>query len=53
MEMIRQMGFVNYFLIVSDYVDYAKRSGIPVGPGVAVQRAAWFPTACISRTSIR
>lgn len=33
MEMIRQMGFVNYFLIVSDYVDYAKRSGIPVGPG--------------------
>ena len=27
------MGFVNYFLIVSDYVDYAKRSGIPVGPG--------------------
>ena len=33
MDMIRQMGFVNYFLIVSDYVDYAKRSGIPVGPG--------------------
>ncbi len=23
MEMIRKMGFVNYFLIVSDYVDYA------------------------------
>ena len=33
MEMIRQMGFVNYFLIVSDYVDYAKKNGIPVGPG--------------------
>ena len=33
MEMIRQMGFVNYFLIVSDYVAYAKGSGIPVGPG--------------------
>ncbi len=33
MEMIRQMGFVNYFLIVWDYVAYAKRSGIPVGPG--------------------
>lgn len=33
MEMIRQMGFVNYFLIVSDYVAYAKNSGIPVGPG--------------------
>ena len=33
MEMIRQMGFVNYFLIVSDYVAYAKKRGIPVGPG--------------------
>jgi DNA polymerase-3 subunit alpha len=33
MEMIRQMGFVNYFLIVWDYVAYAKNSGIPVGPG--------------------
>ena len=33
MEMIRQMGFVNYFLIVADYVDYAKKNGIPVGPG--------------------
>ena len=33
MAMIRRMGFVNYFLIVADYVGYAKRSGIPVGPG--------------------
>jgi DNA polymerase-3 subunit alpha len=33
MEMIRQMGFVNYFLIVWDYVAFAKNSGIPVGPG--------------------
>lgn len=33
MEMIRQMGFVNYFLIVWDYVAYAKNNGIPVGPG--------------------
>ncbi len=33
MKMIRQMGFVNYFLIVWDYVAYAKSSGIPVGPG--------------------
>ncbi len=30
---IRRMGFVDYFLIVSDFVQYAKRSGIPVGPG--------------------
>ncbi|MBQ2895176.1 MAG: DNA polymerase III subunit alpha [Oscillospiraceae bacterium] len=33
LEMIRQMGFVDYFLIVWDFVNYAKRSGIPVGPG--------------------
>ena len=32
-RMIRQMGFVNYFLIVADYVAYAKGAGIPVGPG--------------------
>ena len=33
MGVIRQMGFVDYFLIVSDFIGYAKRSGIPVGPG--------------------
>lgn len=33
MSMIRQMGFVEYFLIVADYVNYAKNTGIPVGPG--------------------
>ena len=33
MSMIRQMGFVDYFLIVQDYVNYARRTGIPVGPG--------------------
>ena len=30
---IRQMGFVDYFLIVWDFVRYAKNEGIPVGPG--------------------
>jgi DNA polymerase-3 subunit alpha len=33
MNMIRQMGFVDYFLIVSDFIGFAKRTGIPVGPG--------------------
>ncbi len=33
MNMIRQMGFVDYFLIVGDFIRYAKRKGIPVGPG--------------------
>ena len=30
---INQMGFVDYFLIVWDFVNFAKSKGIPVGPG--------------------
>ncbi len=30
---IEQMGFVPYFLITWDFVNYAKKEGIPVGPG--------------------
>ena len=33
LDMIEKMGFTDYFLIVSDFVKYAKRVGIPVGPG--------------------
>ena len=33
MAMIQKMGFVDYFLIVSDFIAYAKGNGIPVGPG--------------------
>ncbi len=33
MNTIRDMGFVNYFLIVWDFVHYAKQHGIMVGPG--------------------
>jgi DNA polymerase-3 subunit alpha len=33
LDMIRAMGFAGYFLIVSDFVHYAKQSHIPVGPG--------------------
>ncbi len=33
LRMIRQMGFVDYFLIVSDFIAYAKGQKIPVGPG--------------------
>ena len=32
-DMIEKMGFTDYFLIVSDFVRYAKSVGIPVGPG--------------------
>ncbi len=30
---IEKMGYVNYYLIVYDFVRYAKSVGIPVGPG--------------------
>ncbi len=30
---IKEMGFCNYFLIVADYINYAKKNGILVGPG--------------------
>ncbi len=33
LDVINKMGFSDYFLIVYDYVKYAKKSGILVGPG--------------------
>ena len=33
LEIISKMGFIDYFLIVSDFIRYAKSQGIPVGPG--------------------
>lgn len=33
LDMIHKMGFTDYFLIVSDFIAYAKGQGIPVGPG--------------------
>lgn len=33
LSVINSMGYADYFLIVQDYVNFAKRSGIPVGPG--------------------
>ncbi|MGN0157104.1 MAG: DNA polymerase III subunit alpha [Lachnospiraceae bacterium] len=30
---IRNMGYVDYFLIVWDFINYAREQGIPVGPG--------------------
>ncbi len=33
LAVIEKMGFPPYFLIVWDFVSYAKRAGIPVGPG--------------------
>src|SRR5262245_320306 len=33
LDVIKRMGFAGYFLIVADFTNYAKRQGIPVGPG--------------------
>jgi DNA polymerase III subunit alpha len=32
-ELITKMGFITYFLVVSDFICWAKRNNIPVGPG--------------------
>ncbi len=33
LDVIEEMGFSGYFLIVWDYIDWARRNGIAVGPG--------------------
>ncbi len=33
LSVIEEMGFTDYFLIVADFVEYARQNDIPVGPG--------------------
>lgn len=33
LSIIKEQGFVEYFLVVWDYINYARQNGIPVGPG--------------------
>ena len=33
LSVIKDMGFAGYFLIVADFINYAKKNNIPVGPG--------------------
>ncbi len=33
LKVIEDMNFSSYFLIVSDFINYARKNGIPVGPG--------------------
>jgi DNA polymerase-3 subunit alpha len=33
LDIIQKMGYASYFLIVWDFISYAKKKGIPVGPG--------------------
>ena len=51
MDMIRKMGFVDYFLIVSDFIAYAKGHGIPVGPGRG-SAAASMVSYCLNITDL-
>tara|TARA_A100001234_G_scaffold221575_1_gene238598 strand:+ start:34881 stop:38294 length:3414 start_codon:yes stop_codon:yes gene_type:complete len=33
LKIIEKMGFEGYFMVVSDFINYAKKNSIPVGPG--------------------
>lgn len=48
---IERMGFSNYFLIVWDIVNFARRNGIPVGPGRG-SAAGCLVSYCIGITEI-
>ena len=51
LSVINRMGFVDYYLIVADFVNCAKRNGIPVGPGRG-SGAASLAAYCIGITGI-
>ena len=51
LDMIEKMGYVNYYLIVHDFVRYAKSVGIPVGPGRG-SGAGSLAAYCIGITGI-
>jgi DNA polymerase III subunit alpha len=46
LSVIGQMGYVDYFLIVWDFIKYAREKGIMVGPGRGWEQVAWLHTAC-------
>ena len=48
---ISRMGYVNYYLIVWDFIRYAKESGIPVGPGRG-SGAASIAAYCLHITEV-
>ena len=50
-SIINKMGYVDYFLIVWDFINYAKSVGIPVGPGRG-SGAGSMAAYCIGITDI-
>ncbi|MBR4910152.1 MAG: DNA polymerase III subunit alpha [Clostridia bacterium] len=51
LSVISKMGYVDYYLIVGDFVNYARTHGIPVGPGRG-SGAGSIAAYCIGITGI-
>ncbi|MBR2489118.1 MAG: DNA polymerase III subunit alpha, partial [Clostridia bacterium] len=51
LSVINRMGYVDYYLIVADFVNYAKNNNIPVGPGRG-SGAASLAAYCIGITGV-
>ena len=51
LDVIRRMGYVDYFLIVWDFINYARSNGIPVGPGRG-SAAGSIVSYCLKITNI-
>lgn len=51
LDIVRKMGYVDYYLIVNDFIQYAKSQGIPVGPGRG-SGAGSLAAYCIGITGI-
>ncbi|MEZ5703658.1 MAG: hypothetical protein R3E42_19410 [Burkholderiaceae bacterium] len=50
---ILNMGFPGYFLIVGDFINWAKNNGCPVGPAGRFGRRHWWPMRSRSPTWTR
>lgn len=51
LSVIKSMGYVDYFLIVWDFINYARTQGIKVGPGRG-SAAGSIVSYCLGITSI-
>ncbi len=51
LSVIKQMGYAGYFLIVKDFIDYARSQHIPVGPGRG-SAAGSLVSYCLNITNI-
>ncbi len=51
LDVVNKMGYVDYYLIVNDFIQYARSQGIPVGPGRG-SGAGSLAAYCIGITDI-